>query len=262
MLIGQEKVIEYIKLTGARHFRIYQGNNKKTPVFTYQEAGGPTAAQNYFSQWAALNNSPQAVEYYMTLYPKGMPKTNLSAEEEGGSVRDTLCTYFYLVNPDPFSRPGQAPPSQYGQQFPAPVMGAAPTGETREQMAARMRAEIEQEYELDEMQEEIDTLKASQVEFMGTVNKFMGYLGPVIQGFLQGSAPAPIPRATHLAGEPTVEAPRVVDTENFVRVNAALKTLRKNDPNITAHLEKLAIISEAKPAIFAQFLYMLDTDAI
>jgi hypothetical protein len=255
MIIGADKVEEYIKIVDAKHMRIYQGNNRRTPVYAYEMAGGNPACINAFRQWAAINNSTQCVEYYITLYPKGKP-TGVKETPEGetaGNVKDTLISQFYLVAPAGFQAPGQT-------QSPA-VMGAYPgsyPGETMEAMIKRIRDDIEKEYEIEDLEEENAALKQEQTAFYANLNKIMGLAGPVLEA-LGGKPATGIPTARAL-GEVSDTIPagavRKLDTDT-PRLNKALQILREKDPDIVKHLEQLAQIAIDKPATFNQLITML-----
>lgn len=254
MIIGSDKVVDYIKLTDAKHIRIYQGNNKRIPVYAYEGPGGNIACINAFQSWAALNGTTQAVEYYITLYPKGKPTgaaRNEEIGETGGTQKDTLVSQFYLVSPAGYQA---IPPAANMQQV--GYIGAYP-GQTNEQIIAKIREDIEKEYELEDMQEEIDTLKASQTAFYQNLNKITELIAPALMGFIP-KAPAAVPRAPYLAGTDTAEPVRTkILDQDAQRISRVISRLRAADPQIIAHLEKLADIAETRPETFNGLINML-----
>ena len=265
MLIGKQSVLDYINLTKAKHFRVYRGGpggNRRVPTFFYEEAGGTEVCKTQFSAWADINSYSNPIEYSITVYPKGKPTGSArdEANEEGGTSRDTLNESFYLVPPN-----GQIIPSPNAM---APQALGAASMKTHEEMVKQIREEIEKEYEMEDLYEEIDEIKASQSKFYNELSKIVGLLSPALSGLIGDGMAAmgtaipqqnqPFrtttnvpPRAQHLAGiDP--------DPTEVLRLNGAVKRLRANDPLIADHLEKLAEISETKPATFKQLLMMLD----
>lgn len=252
MIIGSEKVVEYIKLTDCKHFRVYQGNNRRTPIYFYEGPGGNAACVTAFQSWAGLNNSTtQSVEYYITIYPKGKP-TAVKETPEGepaGNVKDTLIAQFYLIAPAGFAMP---------MQQPIGAIGSPVAAESREALIKQIREEIEREYELEDLEAENEELKQQQTAFYQNLNKIMGLISPALGGFIPGQNQN-IPRTAALGNVQDMPegATRVLDTER-IRINNVIKTLKEKDPQIVSHLEKLADIATNKPVMFSQLLTMLD----
>lgn len=258
MIVGTDKVLEYLVLTKCKHFRIYRGSNGKTPVFFYEEAGGTEVCKSQFNQWADLNNYSQPIEYAMVIYPKGKPtgRATDDSDDSAGSSRDTIRVPFYLVSPT------GAMPMQ--NQLPAVIPGMMGTAETQEEMAKRIREEIESEIEYDDLYEEVQEMKNSQAQTMAGISKIIGYITPMLDGLFGGdAAAAPAlghtqqapPRAAHLAGTPDTET-RV--NPEVMRLTRAINTLKEKDPDIVVHLEKLAHMSQNNPVMFTSLISMLN----
>lgn len=249
MLVGEEAVLNYMSLTKCKAFRVYRGSAsaRSVPVFYYEDAGGVEVCRSQFTQWAKLMSGyTQPIEYLLTVYPKGKPSGREIMDDSEGTPRDTIKMPFYLVSPaGAVMQPGQMP------VMPQAMMGSA---ESPEDMYKRIRKEIESEYELEDLQEQIDEMKDSQSQFQNNLNRILGFAEPILAKFMGTPAAAQttqIPRATHLAG---VEA---VNTD-VARLNKAIARLRVHDPDITEHLEKLAYVSEVMPETYDQLVTMLN----
>lgn len=252
MLVGTEAVLNYLKLTEAKHFRIYQGTNAmKAPVFIYEGPGGVAAAQEQFRQWATLNSSyNNPVEYTLTVFPKGKPRGNNNfseTEETGPSVKDSLRATFYLVSPTGGMIPGQQ--MQQMQQSSINGLGGRSIEELREQW--------ERDQALEDLEDEVEELRNNQVEWQDKANKIIGYLWPIVENKLAGGGQPTAPSLAGVHDEPG----QTVDPER-IRLNNAIRRLLKTDPKLPEHLEKLAGIAEASPVTYSQLIIMLNSYAL
>lgn len=242
MLLGKDAVLEWFDLSESREFTIYAGSNsaKNNPLFKYEGEGGIEAAKHIFSKWADLQSSyPNSVEYVIHGYPKGRPKTRNKALEETSSPRSNLYEKFYLKSP------------YENNMSIEPVNSIGNIGEIK----AQIKAELERETQIEELEEELifleeenERLQSEQNKFYHKLNGIIEMVTPVLLQKMTGT------KATSLAGTNEVMDinPETLQLKNII------DRLKKSDPEIIFHLDKLAKISETKPSMFSQLIIMLN----
>jgi hypothetical protein len=245
MLLGKDAILKWFDLTGSREFTIYAGSNsaKNNPLFKYEGEGGVEAAKHKFSEWADLCSSyPNSVEYVIHGYPKGRPKTRNKALEETSSPRDIIQDKFYLKSPYETNSPI------------APVNNIGAIGNI-DDIKAQIKAELERETQIEELEEELsfleeenERLQSEQNKFYHKLNGIIEMVTPVLMQKMTGT------KATSLAG-----INEVIDINpETLQLKNIIDRLKKSDPEIIFHLDKLAKISETKPAMFSQLIIMLN----
>ena len=261
MLVGKQAVLDYIEMTGAKAWRLYNAKNKNIPTLTCAESStqNGSVCKKTFADWADLAGQyQQSVEYYITVFPKGLPKktAEVAEGESNASPRDTLSTAFFLYSPYGANAMNGVP-----QGYPMPQQPAIDIDAVLAKAKQEWNAERDRKEEIDELRAELRELKegGGMGSLSGVVEMAKPYIPMILAklGIIPGEMAA---IASPTLNGPPVETQEEKDLDIIRRrIWTAINTISLTDPHICEHLETLAKMSTEKPAIFNGMLDMLNT---